>query len=249
MLAWARSLMKRLCGRRWPRAARSRSGSKLTAGRQEAQPLGVFQFQEVDRLLHRSGGARGSLSRTSPCDAVGAAANRLVVGVGRLAGAADGGGEDLLDQAGAGAAGARCLGVLACTSSRVKRPCSWIALTMVPLHTPLQPHTSALSGIDEREVVAPWPGVAEVAAEQQVVADLGDVLASLSIWKYHAPSLVSPYSTAPMSLSSLSTTRFRDAPPWGRSARCPRCPRRREVARREHVDAGDLELGRGHRAL
>mgnify|MGYP003380002826 CR=1 FL=1 len=30
------------------------------------------------------------------------------------------------------------------TSSSVNSPCSLIALTMVPLHTPLQPHTSAL---------------------------------------------------------------------------------------------------------
>jgi hypothetical protein len=38
-----------------------------------------------------------------------------------------------------------------------------------------------------------------VLAEHQVVADLGDALASFISWKYHEPSAVSPYSTAPTS--------------------------------------------------
>jgi hypothetical protein len=37
------------------------------------------------------------------------------------------------------------------TSSSVNRPCSRIALTMVPFFTPLQPQTSALSAM-----VAAW---------------------------------------------------------------------------------------------
>jgi hypothetical protein len=41
--------------------------------------------------------------------------------------------------------------------------------------------------------LAGMAGVAHmVLAEHQVVADLGDVLPSLSSWKYQAPSAVSP---------------------------------------------------------
>ncbi|MNH38166.1 hypothetical protein D3C79_991590 [compost metagenome] len=41
------------------------------------------------------------------------------------------------------------LAALVCflTSSTLNSPCSWIALTMVPLHTPLQPQTSAVSAM------------------------------------------------------------------------------------------------------
>jgi hypothetical protein len=79
------------------------------------------------------------------------------------------------------------------TSSSVNRPFSLIALTMVPLHTPLQPHTSALSGIAGGLALALVADVAQVVlAEHQVVADVGMSCLSLSSWKYQAPSAVSP---------------------------------------------------------
>ncbi len=48
------------------------------------------------------------------------------------------------------------LAALVCffTSSTENSPCSWTALTMVPLHTPLQPQTSMSSGMD---MALLWP--------------------------------------------------------------------------------------------
>ena len=45
--------------------------------------------------------------------------------------------------------------VWARTSSTVNSPFSMMALTMAPLHTPLQPHTSALSAIAATAFVPP----------------------------------------------------------------------------------------------
>jgi hypothetical protein len=66
------------------------------------------------------------------------------------------------------------------TSSSVNRPWLLIALTMSPLQTPLQPQTSASSGIEAalgRRLVADVADM--VLAEHQVVAHLVDVLAVL----------------------------------------------------------------------
>ena len=42
-------------------------------------------------------------------------------------------------------------------SSTVNRPCSRMALTMVPLQTPLQPQTSALSAMPAARLSPAWP--------------------------------------------------------------------------------------------
>ena len=53
-----------------------------------------------------------------------------------------------------------------------------IALTIAPLHTPLQPQTSASSAIASARDLALVAGVAEIRlAEHQPVADLGDAAA------------------------------------------------------------------------
>jgi hypothetical protein len=65
--------------------------------------------------------------------------------------------------------------------------------------------------------------------------------------KYHAPSTVSPYITAPTSLSSLSTSACRRRARVGEHDLLGAVAAA-EVARGEEVDAGDLELGREQRA-
>jgi hypothetical protein len=58
------------------------------------------------------------------------------------------------------------------TSSSVNRPFALIAFTIVPLHTPLQPQTSAVSAIPAARLWPWWPVVAEVGlAEHQPVAE------------------------------------------------------------------------------
>jgi hypothetical protein len=79
------------------------------------------------------------------------------------------------------------------TSSSVKRPCSLIALTMVPLHTPLQPHTSALSGMPAARLLPLWPTSPRWELPNTRLSRMSWMSwPSLSSWKYQAPSLVSP---------------------------------------------------------
>ena len=117
----------------------------------------------------------------------------LRLDVGRAAHGVD---QNLFDQPGAGTTGTGGLGVLF-TSSTENSPCSPIALTMVPLHTPLQPQTSMSSGMDMALLWLLMAGIADGAspagrAKHQVVADLRDVLALAHRRKYQPPSAVSP---------------------------------------------------------
>ena len=66
------------------------------------------------------------------------------------------------------------------TSSSVNRPFSLIALMIVPLLTPLQPHTSALVGHQGRLALALVAAVAELRlAENQMVANVVNVASIL----------------------------------------------------------------------
>ena len=109
-----------------------------------------------------------------------------------VVGAADGGGEDLFDQAGAGAAGRRRLGVLLDVVEG-EQPLSLMALTMVPLHA------VAATDLGTCRAWAAlfwpwWPASPVWFCRTSVVAELGDALASFSSWKYQEPSAVSPYT-------------------------------------------------------
>ena len=100
------------------------------------------------------------------------------------------------------------------TSSSVNSPFSLIALTMVPLHTPLQPHTSAVSGMLAARFSPLWPASPSLFWPNIRWSRISATLwRSFINWKYHEPSAVSPYSTEPTMRSSLSTTRLY-TPPW-----------------------------------
>ncbi len=96
--------------------------------------------------------------------------------------------------------------VCARTSSSVNSFFVVIARTMSPLHTPLQPQTSALSG---RFATLPAPATPESPTCAWPNSKLSRKSAigvpSRNSWKYQEPSTVSPYSTAPVILLSLTT--------------------------------------------
>ena len=118
----------------------------------------------------------------------------LLLGRHRLVGAADHGGEDLLDQAGARAAGRRRPWCACAPRSSVNSPFSLIALTMLTFFTPLQPHTSKSSGSSAARLLPSWPALPVLRlAEHQLVAQRLHAASSSRIsWKYQPESAVSP---------------------------------------------------------
>ncbi|MNE10211.1 hypothetical protein D3C80_1029140 [compost metagenome] len=109
------------------------------------------------------------------------------------------------------------LAALVCffTSSTLNRPFSWMALTMVPLHTPLQPHTSMSSGMFAVLCWPWWPTSPMVFSPNIRWSRISLMLARSRTWrKYQPPSAVSPYRQAPTRMSSL-TTSFLYTPPIG----------------------------------
>src|SRR5690606_6237332 len=107
------------------------------------------------------------------------------------------------------------LAALVCflTSSTVNRPCSRTALTMVPLHTPLQPQTSSVSAM---VAARSWPAVPAspiaVSPKARVSRRPPIAVPSLICLKYQAPSAVSPYRQAPTRRSSrITSLRYRPA--------------------------------------
>src|SRR5690606_4257001 len=109
------------------------------------------------------------------------------------------------------------LAALVCffTSSTVNRPCSRTALTMVPLHTPLQPQTSSLSAIAAARSWPPVPASPIAVSPKARVSRRSPIALPSLIWrKYQAPSPVSPYRQAPTRRSSRITS-FLYMPPAG----------------------------------
>jgi hypothetical protein len=138
--------------------------------------LGVFhsrwriEFGDGQQVLFADGLAHLAVR------VVGAAAHRLVLRVRRHVGTADGGGKDLLDEAGAGAAGAGGLGVLAYLVEREQ------ALRLDRLDDAALADAVAAAdfGFVGHGCRMGFAGMADVThvvlAEHQVVADLVDVL-------------------------------------------------------------------------
>src|SRR5258705_11130860 len=95
------------------------------------------------------------------------------------------------------------------TSSSVKSPLSFIAFTIAPLHTPLQPHTSASGAIEAARFSPRWPPSPRFDSPNISLSRIcATLLPSRRSLKYHEPSTVSPYITAPTSFSSLMTRRL-----------------------------------------
>ncbi len=109
------------------------------------------------------------------------------------------------------------LAALVCflTSSTVNRPCSRTALTMVPLHTPLQPQTSSESAMLAARSWPPVPASPSAFSPNTSWSRRSSTpVPSLISLKYQPPSPVSPYRQAPTSLSSRITS-FLYRPPAG----------------------------------
>jgi hypothetical protein len=80
-----------------------------------------------------------------------------------------------------------------------------MALQIVPLFTPLQPQTSALSAL-RGLVVASRIHVADVDSQTSLVAGSPPRFAFAQQFEVVVPSTVSPYRQAPTSTSSLMTS-------------------------------------------
>ncbi len=100
--------------------------------------------------------------------------------------------------------------VTARTSSRLESPWATIAAVIAPLHTPLQPHTSAVSAMaataalgsrPDRPSVTAWP---KIRVSRIPATSWPERIRS----KYQPPSAASPNRTAPAILPSCSTTRL-----------------------------------------
>ncbi len=79
------------------------------------------------------------------------------------------------------------------TSSSVNRPWLLIALTMSPLQTPLQPQTSASSGIEAALETPAWPPSPTWFCPNSSWSRSSRMFwPSLTSWKYQPPSAVSP---------------------------------------------------------
>src|SRR3954470_9150300 len=101
------------------------------------------------------------------------------------------------------------------TSSSVNRPFSLMALQIVPLLTPLQPHTSSVSAIAAALLWPSCPVSPMFDSPNISLSRMSDTLRpSRSSLKYHEPSTVSPYRHAPTSLSPRITS-FLYTPPQG----------------------------------
>ncbi len=82
-----------------------------------------------------------------------------------------------------------------------------MALQMVPLVTPLQPHTSSLSAMAAALLWPSWPASPMFDSPNISLSRMSATgRPSRSSLKYQEPSTVSPYRQAPMSLSSFSTS-------------------------------------------
>ena len=82
-----------------------------------------------------------------------------------------------------------------------------MALQMVPLVTPLQPQTSASSGMAAAWFCPAWPPSPRLLWPSiRLLRNSATLRPSRSSWKYQLPSTVLPYRQAPTSLSSLSTS-------------------------------------------
>ena len=79
------------------------------------------------------------------------------------------------------------------TSSSVNRPFSLIALQIVPLLTPLQPQTSALSAIAAARLLPSWPVSPRCCSPNISWSRMSATFRpSRSSLKYQLPSAVSP---------------------------------------------------------
>ncbi len=101
------------------------------------------------------------------------------------------------------------------TSSSVNKPFSLMALQIVPLVTPLQPHTSSLSAIAAALLWPWWPVSPRLLSPNISLSRMSfTARPSRSSLKYQLPSTVSPYKHAPTSLSFWMTN-FLYTPPMG----------------------------------
>ncbi|EXI73700.1 MAG: hypothetical protein AW07_02386 [Candidatus Accumulibacter sp. SK-11] len=93
------------------------------------------------------------------------------------------------------------------TSSSVNRPFSLIALQIVPLVTPLQPQTSASSGITAALLWPSWPLSPMLSSPNISLSRMSPMgRPARSSLKYQLPSAVSPNMQAPTSLSFWMTS-------------------------------------------
>ncbi len=180
MLAWARSLMKRDCGSSFASLRPGRD--QVVVERRAAGGAAVrgLPFHELHRLRNGEQVPFADGLAHLAVRVIGAAAHRLVLRFGGRVGATDGRGEDLLDQAGAGAAGRGCLGVLAHVVQREQA----LRLDRLDDGRPCTRRCSRRPRASSAMVAAlRLAGMADVAdvvlAEHQVVADFVDVLAVL----------------------------------------------------------------------
>ena len=121
---------------------------------------------------------------------------------------------------------------------------------MVPLLTPLQPQISAESGMAATFEAPPRPESPMCIWPNRMCSRISDTsVSSRIIWKYHGPSSVSPYITAPRNLLSRSTSFLYTPRAESCSSSSSSSGLRIEIARREQIDAGHLELGGNRRAL
>ena len=101
------------------------------------------------------------------------------------------------------------------TSSSVNKPCSRIALTIVPLDTPLQPQTSSTSVIAAALLWPSWPTSPILVSPNMRVSRISAILwLSRMSLKYQVLSAVSPNMQAPIKRSSFRTS-FLYTPPMG----------------------------------